>query len=352
MIEQEIMMDIKETGKWLLAVYDKFILFVALLSLLASFLLLNVLVDREKTSLAAARAQGPQGPTCDAVSLDTKKLRESMEDLGQPLQTTEWTNRLMVPEIRVTCVACGRPIPYDSDKCPFRNCLAPQPGSPDEEKKDSDLDGMPDWWEKKYGLNPFNPDDAHQDADKDGFSNLEEFLFGSDPMDPENSPPPVAKLRLLKVGRRPMPLSFQGVSKSSDGELIFTLKHNTRRQDYHLRMGQEVDGYEVVGYEQKEQKVKKQGFAELVPVDVSVLKLRRNGKDTELTIYRTDHRGEPAAQLVFLIDGSEYMVTAGDEIKLRKNVYKVVDIGQNAVIVNDVKTGLEVSVEMPLAHEK
>lgn len=345
-------MDIKEAGRWLMMMYDKVALFVALLGLLASFLLLNVLVDREKTSLAIARDRGPQGPIQESEALDTSRLQESMDLLSRPLQIAEWTNRLMVPEIRVTCVACGRPIPYDADACPFRNCLAPQPGSPDEDKKDSDLDGMPDWWEKKYGLNPFNPDDAHLDADGDGFSNLEEYLFGSDPRDPESAPPPVAKLRLLRVGRRPMPLSFQGVSRTPDGELIFTLRHNTRQQDYHVRMGQEVAEYKVVGYEHKEQKVRKPGFSEPVLQDASVLTLRRNGKDVDLVIYRTDHRGELAAQLTFLIDGSNYTVAVGDEIKLRKNVYKVVDIGENAVIVNDVETGLEVSVEMPLAHEK
>lgn len=36
---------------------------------------------------------------------------------------------------------------------------------------DSDNDGMPDWWEQKYGLNPFG-DDAAGDMDGDGVSNL------------------------------------------------------------------------------------------------------------------------------------------------------------------------------------
>ena len=47
--------------------------------------------------------------------------------------------------------------------------------------KDSDLDGMPDDWEKKYGLNPKQAGDAAQDLDKDGYTNIEEFLNGTDP---------------------------------------------------------------------------------------------------------------------------------------------------------------------------
>lgn len=46
---------------------------------------------------------------------------------------------------------------------------------------DSDGDGMPDSWEKKYGLNPNDPSDAAKDADGDGYTNLEEYLNGTDP---------------------------------------------------------------------------------------------------------------------------------------------------------------------------
>jgi len=47
--------------------------------------------------------------------------------------------------------------------------------------KDSDKDGMPDNWEKRYGLNPNNPADRNNDPDKDGYTNLEEFLNNTKP---------------------------------------------------------------------------------------------------------------------------------------------------------------------------
>ena len=46
---------------------------------------------------------------------------------------------------------------------------------------DTDGDGMPDWWEKKHGLDPNDPSDAAQDRDGDGYTNLEEYLNGTDP---------------------------------------------------------------------------------------------------------------------------------------------------------------------------
>lgn len=42
--------------------------------------------------------------------------------------------------------------------------------------KDTDMDGMPDLWEKQNGLNPTDPADRNGDLNKDGYTNLEEYL--------------------------------------------------------------------------------------------------------------------------------------------------------------------------------
>lgn len=58
---------------------------------------------------------------------------------------------------------------------------------------DSDHDGIPDWWEIKYRLNPNDPADANQDLNGDGYTNLEKYLNGLDPTlkldwrDPKNN---------------------------------------------------------------------------------------------------------------------------------------------------------------------
>ena len=46
---------------------------------------------------------------------------------------------------------------------------------------DADKDGLPDWWENLYGLNP-NVADAHLDSDNDGRTNLEEYNAGTNPV--------------------------------------------------------------------------------------------------------------------------------------------------------------------------
>ncbi len=47
--------------------------------------------------------------------------------------------------------------------------------------QDTDMDGMPDRWEKKYGLDPNNPSDAVKDCSGDGYTNIEKYINGIDP---------------------------------------------------------------------------------------------------------------------------------------------------------------------------
>ena len=47
--------------------------------------------------------------------------------------------------------------------------------------EDSDLDGLPDKWERFYGLNPDDPRDALSDLDQDGLNASEEFDIDTSP---------------------------------------------------------------------------------------------------------------------------------------------------------------------------
>ncbi len=46
---------------------------------------------------------------------------------------------------------------------------------------DTDGDGMPDAWEKRYGLDPNDPSDAVRDLNGDGYTNIEKYINGIDP---------------------------------------------------------------------------------------------------------------------------------------------------------------------------
>ncbi|MBU0677508.1 MAG: hypothetical protein KJ626_05270 [Verrucomicrobia bacterium] len=51
---------------------------------------------------------------------------------------------------------------------------------------DSDSDGMPDYWEDRYGLSKNSGADAGLDPDGDGFTNLQEYQNGTNPLVPDN----------------------------------------------------------------------------------------------------------------------------------------------------------------------
>jgi hypothetical protein len=73
-------------------------------------------------------------------------------------------------------------VPDNLDQCPG----TPTGATTDEagcsaEQKDSDNDGMPDYWEIRYDLNPNDPADRDDDPDNDGYTNYEEYVQGTDP---------------------------------------------------------------------------------------------------------------------------------------------------------------------------
>lgn len=77
-----------------------------------------------------------------------------------------------------------RRLPMDSYKKGIITDISQVGGYPEYKGKpyvDTDKDGMPDAWEKKYGLNPNDPSDAQGDLNGDGYSNIEDYINGVNP---------------------------------------------------------------------------------------------------------------------------------------------------------------------------
>ena len=131
------------------------------------------------------------GGDCPGTSCDTGEyLFWNLGTLGPGLSAlvtfsdnieTFTTNGQLVP-IEVELLEGGLPARNRSQTMlvgPFTD--NDNDGTADPFDPDDDNDGMPDWWEILFGLDPFNPNDANQDPDGDGLTNLEEYLAGTNP---------------------------------------------------------------------------------------------------------------------------------------------------------------------------
>jgi clumping factor A len=80
---------------------------------------------------------------------------------------------------------------------------------------DTDGDGMPDWWEQRYGLNGL-VNDAEGDADADGVSNLAEFQQGRSPSNNESvtEVASVSAAFALNTQNRPLDSDGDGIPDS------------------------------------------------------------------------------------------------------------------------------------------
>jgi hypothetical protein len=77
-----------------------------------------------------------------------------------------------------------RRLPKDSYKYGIITDIRQVGGYPEykgEPYTDTDKDGMPDAWEKKYGLNSNDATDAIKDCNGDGYTNIEKYINGINP---------------------------------------------------------------------------------------------------------------------------------------------------------------------------
>ena len=118
---------VQNIGSWLRMTYDRLIASVVMLILLLSLLFLGVQAKVLKSSqdefdrqLAGLRPLHERASPVDRIAFENAE-----GELKTPLQMGAWTNRLLVPELRVACVNCERPIPYDAKVCIYCKALQP-----------------------------------------------------------------------------------------------------------------------------------------------------------------------------------------------------------------------------------
>jgi len=339
---------IQDILSWATSLYDKVIALLVLVILLGSLLYLAVRIGMEHTTQKRfAEDIGRMSPRHpEAADIDTADFQASLDEIGRPFRIAAWTNAMFVPEARVWCTDCRRPIPYHAETCPF--CGEVQEEDPDKDPRyDGDRDGMWDRWERDYGLDPFEPGDADLDKDGDGFTNLEEFMGDpkTDPTDPKAFPPIVVKLRVTDIKEDPFLLRFKGMITLPDRSLKFQINLRGDRRTYFRKLGETVEGFKLLDFEEKYEE--RQVAGRLKKVDVSVLTLQHGTKKIPLIKDKDVEFQEFIAYLQFLLDGKSYAVKEKDVLNLRGREYEVIDVDsvRERVVIRGLHNNRESVIE-------
>ena len=320
----------KKTG-WLNDNYEKISIFIVLVLLLASALYLVLMLGRERQNLNIDRSGGRPGQEAKAELLDAEPLNALMASMDQPVQIQGRDQHLTVSERRVVCVnpECMRPIPYISTNCWF--CKTDQP-LPDE--IDTDMDGISDEIEKKWGMDHLNPNDVDIDSDGDGFTNREEIEWGSDPRDPDDYPDITAKLRVVQVVQKPFRFLFTGVQQLADGAR-YQLNLKKGGRTWFLRLGENAEGYTISKYDEDITVDPKSGKR----VDKSRLTLEKSGKKIVLTKGEPQPSNQREVVFVLITDESRYRVPLDGDLKIGNDVFKLEGIEGTSALIRGREDG-------------
>ena len=269
--------------------------------------------------------------------VDMSTYERALQFAVKPLQIAEVEEtggNFLASERRVFCKFCKKPIKDGSKTCPF--CGEAQP-EPEKVALDTDGDGLPDDWEKKYGLDPTR-NDANEDKDGDGFTNAEEYAAGTDPSDRNSHPDYLDSLKVvLPLKETVLPFYLRSYMKTPSG-MKLEFFDPKRRNDYgkngyrySVLVGGEIGdtGFTAKSFEQKEKKVKIKGSNVERAVDVSAVTIvrKKDGKELELALDEKRKPVDVKATLEFSRGETKtFAVTIGETIDLYGSKYKVVDV--------------------------
>jgi len=325
--------------------YDKVLAVVVLVGLLFSLLWLTCSKEKrqqdERAYQVALNALTPR--PLESTGFDIGLYSNAVQQLVRPRQIALDASDVgfFVPERRVWCVACGRPIPYTAVTCPFPSCLEKQPPLDGEPVPDTDDDGMLDIWERQYGFDPFDPSDAVGDPDGDGFTNLSEFLDATDPRDAASHPPVDVLLRVHHVSSKRIPLALRGKSKMPNGKFLcqFSSQDGDRRSVF-VNEGDLIGdtGFILITFTEREEK-RPDPTLGMRTLDTSVAEIKRLKDEKVFVLAMNDEEfAETVAELILPLDGSIYPVVAGGTFFLRNERYNVISVdnkAQSVVIQNN-----------------
>lgn len=328
--------------RWLAPIvrhFEKIIALAMMLFLLGSLLYLGFAGLRgrkmEREYLEEVGRMEPAHP--EVAELDSEPFSRALRRATEPRQLASLpadATGLFVPEVRVWCVECRSAIPFEAGECPF--CRASQVAAVEDVDPDSNQDGIPDSWYRKYGMDPFDPDIADKDWDGDGFTNRQEFEAGTSPVDPADHPPVDVLLRVKNIEGRSVRLRFYGRNVMPDGSVRCQFNLPTGQTRW-LSPGDELEigGYTFVfvRHETRNEMRQRTGWPEprMVPVHFALLRSGEHMVELELNVDQDFTEYIITVELP--LDGSTYQVRPGHVFTLRGQDYRLTEVDKESEIV-------------------
>ena len=282
----------------------------------------------EAAAEAVARIDRMKPTETGVASLDLSEFQSTISSIRKPSLLAEIDGRsesFLASERRVLC-KCGKAISGDVvavPACPY--CGEKQKV----EKKpvlDTDGDGLPDEWEKKYGLNVNDASDANADLDGDGFTNLEEYVAKTDPKDPKDHPDYLDSLKIiLPLKETSMPFAFRKATKIPAGWRCEFF--DPARKDDYGRKGKVLTA--IVG-------------EEIVDKDLDPKKALKSGFVLKSYTAKSEKRAIPGSELKKTVDVSEAVVERKSDGKV---ITLVIQEGKNVKLA-------PIDVQARLSYER
>jgi len=121
----------------------------------------------------------------------------------------------------------------------------------------------------------------------------------------------------------------------------------TLQRSHFVKIGDVVEGYEVVDYEEKTST-----SADGKEADRSVLILKKDGERISLRKNVDRVWQERRARLILLIDRSTYTLKRNESLDLKGKKYKVIDIRQDGILIRDIQTNKDTLINRLSDNER
>ena len=331
--------------------------------------------DPDEAAMAESRRLDQMKPKDSGVTpVDMSGLQAASALIRKPVLVPEIPNEgaesFLASERRIICKKCGKAAPASAKACPILKANGEPCGGLFEEAKkvvlDADGDGLPDEWEKKYGLNVNDASDANADLDGDEFTNLEEYVAKTDPKDRMDHPDYLDSLKIvLPLKSTSMPFVFRKANKIPSGWRC-EFFDPSRKDDYGRKgmtltavIGEEIadTGFVLKSHVEKTAREAIKGGEGLTKeIDASEVVVERKSDGKQITLVVQRGKAVKLApvdvQATLRYErGAVKTIEAvpGEKIVLSGTEYKVTEIkasGKGAkVVVENVRTGRSRTLE-------